>query len=194
MIVPNLYMDVDSMYLGRDFKVHKSETGDYYTVFSLWDTYRAYHPLMTIIDRKRTLDFIYTFEKQFRQGGLLPVWEFASNETHCMIGYHSVPVIADAITKGIVPDKETMDILLKAMIHSSNRPWLGLEELMIYGYIPADMESESVSKTLEYAYDDWCIAQTAAFLKTMICIKHILLVHRHLKTYMNPKQDFSDPK
>ncbi|PLW92383.1 MAG: glycosyl hydrolase family 92 [Marinilabiliales bacterium] len=194
MIVPNLFMDVDSMYLGRDFEVHKSEKGDYYTVFSLWDTYRAYHPLMTLIDRKRTLDFIYTFEKQYKEGGLLPVWEFASNETFCMIGYHSVPVIADAIAKGIVPDRETMDIMLEAMIHSSTRPHHGLDALMEYGYISSDQESESVSKTLEYAYDDWCIAQTAAILGDEEVFNTYIDRAQAFKNIYDPETGFFRPK
>ncbi|MBN2728722.1 MAG: GH92 family glycosyl hydrolase [Bacteroidales bacterium] len=194
MIVPNLFMDVDSMYLGRDFEVHKSETGDYYTVFSLWDTYRAYHPLMTLIDRKRTLDFVYTFEKQYKEGGLLPVWEFASNETFCMIGYHSVPVIADAIAKGIVPDTTTMEVMLEAMTYSATRPQLGLEELMKYGYIPADKESESVSKTLEYAYDDWCIAQTAALIGNEEVFKTYINRAQSYKNIYDPETGFFRPK
>ena len=102
LVQPNIYNDVDGNYRGRDGKIHKAKDFDYYSVFSLWDTFRAWHPLMTIIDRKRTLDFIKTFLAQYEQGGLLPVWELSCNETECMIGYHSVSVIADAISKGIV--------------------------------------------------------------------------------------------
>ena len=101
MLSPDLYMDVDGRYLGRDFKPHFAKGFDYYTVFSLWDTYRAEHPLLTLIDRKRTSDFINTFLRQYQEGGMLPVWELSSNETGCMIGYHAVPVIADAYQKGI---------------------------------------------------------------------------------------------
>ena len=99
-IVPNINMDVDGQYRGRDGKIHHAEGFDYYSVFSLWDTYRAAHPLYSIIDRKRTLDYIKTFLTQYQQGGLLPVWELSSNETNCMIGYHSIPVIVDAYMKG----------------------------------------------------------------------------------------------
>jgi predicted alpha-1,2-mannosidase len=159
MISPNTYNDADGSYLGRDFKNHKSETGTYYTVFSLWDTYRALHPLLTIIDQKRTNEFINTFIRQYQQGGMLPVWELSANETWCMIGYHAVPVIADAWIKGIrgFDGKEA----LKAMVNSASKDIFGLEFYKKYGFIPAGLEHESVSKTLEYAYDDWCIAVMA---------------------------------
>ena len=101
MMQPNIAMDVDGMYRGRDNELHKADGFDYYSVFSLWDTFRAAHPLYTLIDKKRTSDFINTFIKQYEQGGRLPVWELASNETDCMIGYHSVSVMADAMAKGI---------------------------------------------------------------------------------------------
>jgi putative alpha-1,2-mannosidase len=98
-IVPNINMDVDGQYRGRDNQLHKADGFTYYSVFSLWDTYRGAHPLYTIIDRKRTLDYIKTFLAQYKEGGRLPVWELASCETDCMIGYHSVPVIFDAYEK-----------------------------------------------------------------------------------------------
>ena len=158
MTCPNLYSDVNGSYLGRDFKEHKADN-DYYTVFSLWDTYRALHPLMTIIDHKRTNDFIRTFIKQYEEGGLLPVWELSANETYCMIGYHSIPVIADAYLKGI-RDYDT-EKALKAMTASANNNIFGLKYYKKFGYIPAEKEHESVSKTLEYSYDDWCIAEMA---------------------------------
>ena len=159
MIQPNIYNDVDGQYRGRDLKLHKTEGFDYYTVFSLWDTYRAAHPLYTIIDQKRTVDFINTFIRQYEEGGTLPVWELSSNETGCMIGYHAVPVVADAYLKGI--NGFNAEKALEAMKHSAELDHLGLKYLKTKGYIPADQEGESVSKTLEYAYDDWCIATMA---------------------------------
>ncbi|MDP4281159.1 MAG: GH92 family glycosyl hydrolase [Bacteroidota bacterium] len=159
MLNPNLYMDVDHKYRGRDLKVHSADSFDYYTVFSLWDTYRAAHPLYTLIEQKRTRDFINTFLKQYQEGGMLPVWELSGNETGCMIGYHSVPVIVDAYVKGIRGFDPKL--ALEAMKHSANQDHLGLSYYRSEGYIPGDKESESVSKTLEYAYDDWCIAQMA---------------------------------
>ncbi len=159
MLQPNIYNDVDGQYRGRDLKVHQTDGFDYYTVFSLWDTYRAAHPLYTIIDQKRTVDFIKTFLRQYDEGGTLPVWELSGNETGCMIGYHAVPVIADAYLKGITGfDAEKA---LTAMKHSAELDHLGLKFLKTKGYIPGDQQGESVSKTLEYAYDDWCIATMA---------------------------------
>lgn len=158
MISPNLYSDVDGSYLGRDFKNNHTDH-DYYTVFSLWDTYRAFHPLMTIIDQKRTNDFIRTFLRQYSDVGLLPVWELSSNETWCMIGYHAIPVIADAYIKGI-RDYDT-EVAFKAMLASAHQDIFGLKYYKKIGFVPAESEHESVSKTLEYAYDDWCIAQVA---------------------------------
>ncbi len=162
LLNPNLYMDVDSQFRGTDLKVHKAADHTNYTVFSLWDTYRATHPLFTILEQERTNDFIKTFLAQYEKGGQLPVWELAANYTGCMIGYHSIPVIADAYQKGIRgydPDKA-----FEAMKHSAEQDHLGLDAYKALGFIPADVEPESVSKTLEYAYDDWCIAQMAKSL------------------------------
>jgi len=153
---PYLFTDMDGRYRGTDGKIHTAENHEVYTVFSLWDTYRALHPLLNLIDRKRSADFIYTFMKHYEKGGMLPMWELAAFETWCMIGYHSVSVILDAFIKGIGDyDKEKM---LEAMLHSATLNKLGRPEYEKYGYIPAHLEHESVSKTLEYAYDDWCIA------------------------------------
>ncbi len=157
---PSLASDVDNRYRGRDNKVHSTEGKfDYYSVFSLWDTYRGLHPLLSIIDQKRTNDFINTFLCQYQQGGLLPVWELASNETNCMIGYHCVPVIWDAVNKGI--HDFDMNLALEAMLASANQNQKGLAEYRVDGFVHAETEHESVSKTMEYAYDDWCIARMA---------------------------------
>lgn len=155
MIAPNLFSDVDGKYRGMDGKIHQANH-DVYTVFSLWDTFRATHPLYTIIEQDRTKDFINTFLLQYEQGGLLPVWELAGNETFCMIGYHSVSVITDAYVKGI--RGFDAELALEAMVNSANQNHHGLEAYKRKGFIGAGDESESVSKTLEYAYDDWCIA------------------------------------
>jgi putative alpha-1,2-mannosidase len=133
-----------------------------YTVFSLWDTHRALHPLLTLLEPERTSDFIRTFLLQYQQGGLLPVWELAANETDCMIGNHAIPVIADAYAKGVRGFDEKL--ALEAMLASANSDRYGLRWYREMGYVPADKEPESVSKTLEYAYDDWCIAQMALAL------------------------------
>ncbi len=159
MIAPNVFQDADKGYLGLDKKIHTAEGFTNYTVFSLWDTFRAAHPLYTIIDQRRTVDFINTFIKQYEQGGRLPVWELAANETDCMIGYHAVPVIADAMMKRIKGfDYEKA---FEAAKHSAELNHFGLEAYKRRGYISMEDENESVSKTLEYAYDDYCIAMMA---------------------------------
>lgn len=162
MIQPNVNMDVDSSYRGMDNKIHKADGFTYYTVFSLWDTFRAAHPLYTIIDRKRTLDFIKTFLAHYDQGGRLPVWELCSNETDCMIGYHSVSVITDAYVKGI-RNFDTQKAL-EAMKKSATWNHFGLPQYISNGFLSIEDEHESISKTLEYSYDDWCIAEFAKLL------------------------------
>ncbi len=162
MLSPNVFNDVDGRYRGRDNKIYKADGWNYYTVFSLWDTYRTLHPLLNIIDPDRTLDFIRTMLAQYDQVGLLPMWELSANETDCMIGYHAVPVIYDAWVKGI--RDFDMNKAFKAMKASAMQTRLGLAEMDTYGYISSDKEHESVAKTLEYAYDDWIIAQTAKLL------------------------------
>ena len=158
-IAPNIFSDVDGSYRGTDLGVHKTKNFDNYTVFSLWDTYRATHPLFTIIDQKRTNDFINTFINQYEIGGQLPVWELAGTYTGCMIGYHSVSVIVDAYKKGIT--NFDVEKAYEAMLHSAEQTHLGLGSYHKNGFITANDEPESISKTLEYAYDDWCIAQMA---------------------------------
>ncbi len=158
-LAPNLYMDVDGSFRGTDGKVHKANGFSNYSVFSLWDTYRALHPLMNIINKKRTADWINTFLAQYKYGGMLPVWELSGNETFCMIGYHSVPVIADAYKKGI--RDFDVQLALKAMTDYAESDRFGLKNYRAKGFISNDNDHESASKTMEYAYDDWCIAQFA---------------------------------
>jgi hypothetical protein len=160
MLTPNTFSDVDGQYRGMDGEARSAKGFEMYTVFSLWDTFRAEHPLFTIIDRKRALDFVRSLLAKYEESGILPVWELAGNETWCMIGYHAVPVILDAYIKGIRSfDAERA---LVAMKHSAQLDHFGLKAYRGNGYIPSEAESESVSKTLEYAYDDWCIAQLAS--------------------------------
>jgi predicted alpha-1,2-mannosidase len=159
---PNIYNDSNGSYRGTDLKVHKDEGFNNYSVFSLWDTYRAVHPLFTLVQQKRTNDFINTFLAQYKYGGYLPMWELSGNETYCMIGYHAVPVIVDAYIKGIKGfDAEKA---LEAMKKSATQQKFGIDIYEKSGFVPSDFEHESVSKTLEYAYDDWCIAQMAKLL------------------------------
>ena len=147
---------MDGRYRGMDLEIHKDTSDNHYTIFSLWDTFRATHPLFTIIDQKRTNAFIRTLLRQYQQGGKLPIWELSANYTNCMIGYHSIPVIVDAYAKGI--RDYDIDMALEAMVYSANLDSEGLEYYKEKGFIAASDEPESVSKTVEYAYDDWCIA------------------------------------
>jgi len=159
LLTPNVMSDVDGSYIGMDKEIHTVKDSEMYTVFSLWDTFRAEHPLFTIIDRKRAVDMVRSLISKYEEHGLLPVWELASNETGTMIGYHSVPVIVDAYFKGI----RDFDVeeAFEAMKKSAMQDRLGLESYKEMGYVASDLENESVSKTLEYAYDDWCIAKMA---------------------------------
>ncbi|MCU0458164.1 MAG: GH92 family glycosyl hydrolase [Bacteroidales bacterium] len=162
MIAPNLYNDSDGRYRGTDREIHTAEGFTNYTVFSLWDTYRAAHPLFTITVPGMVPDFINTMLVIKDQQGKLPVWSLAGNETNCMIGYHSVPVIADAMHKkfpGFDYEKA-----LDAALHSASLDFRGLDHYRKFGYIPSELENESVAKTMEYAIDDWCIAQMASDL------------------------------
>ena len=161
-IHPTLYSDVNGDYLGMDRKVHKAEGWERYTVFSLWDTFRAEHPLLTEIEPERTVDFIRSMISIYEEAGKLPVWELSGYETNCMIGYNAVPVIADAMVRGLKGfDYEKA---FEAMVASSLTKEFGLESFRKNGLVLADDEHESVSKTLEYAYDDWCVAQVAKLL------------------------------
>ncbi len=192
MINPNLYSDANGAYLGRDFKTHYTQGYDYYTVFSLWDTFRAEHPLLTLIDTKRSNDFVNTFIQQYQQGGLLPVWELSANETNCMIAYHAISVIADAYAKGL----RNYDVAeaLKAMKASAADSNFGLAAYNKYGYIPGDKEGESVSRTLEYAYDDWCIALMCKATGDEAGYKEFITRAQFWKNIFDPQTGFMRPK
>lgn len=192
MIQPNVNMDVDSSYRGMDNKIHKADGFTYYTVFSLWDTFRAAHPLYTIIDRKRTLDFINTFLAHYDQGGRLPVWELCSNETDCMIGYHSVSVITDAYVKGI-RNFDTQKAL-EAMKKSATWNHFGLPQYISNGFLSIEDEHESISKTLEYSYDDWCIAEFAKLLNDRTIFNEYINRSLSYKNIFDSKTGFMRPR
>ncbi len=191
-IVPNINQDVDGQYRGRDNQIHTAKDFTNYSVFSLWDTYRGAHPLYTIIDRKRTLDYIKSFLIQYREGGRLPVWELSSCETDCMIGYHSVPVIVDAYMKGI--NQFDTKLALEAMKKSATWDHLGLPALMDHGLLEIDDEHESVSKTLEYAYDDWCIAQFANKLDSQSDYNYYIKRAQFYKNILDLQSGFMRPR
>ena len=187
-IAPNLYQDVDGRYRGMDLKIHEARDFNYYTVFSLWDTYRAAHPLYTIIEQEKTNDFINTFLAKYDEGGIMPIWDLAACYTGCMIGYHAVPVIADAYLKGI--RNYDAEKAFKAIAHSASQDKLGLDSYKKIGFIPVESEHESVSKTLEYAYDDWTIAQMAKSLGKENAYKYYIERAQYYKNIFDPESQF----
>ena len=188
MIAPNLYQDVDGRYRGMDLEIHQDTTFNYYTVFSLWDTFRAAHPLYTIIEPERSVDFVKTLLAKYDEGGIMPIWDLASNYTGCMIGYHGVSVIADAYLKGL--DGFDAQKALQAMKHSALQDHLGLKSYKALSFIPLEIESESVSKTLEYAYDDWTIAQMAKALGQTEDYHEFIKRAQNYKSVFDPKTGF----
>ena len=163
LIMPNLITDIDGRYCGWDGKVHQGGEGeDLYTNYSLWDTYRALHPFFNIICPEMNVKFINSWLERYRQIGQLPINEYGICETFCMIGYHAIPVIADAISQGI--GGFDYDLAYEAMKQVAEDPLRGVGLYKEYGYIPSGMEGNSVSKTVEYCYDDWCIAKVARIL------------------------------
>lgn len=174
-ISPNIFTDADGRYLGMDRKPHKAQPGKtIYTVFSLWDTYRALHPLLTIINPRLNNDFINSLLQKYDEGGLLPMWELAGNYTATMTGYHAVSLMADALTKGIADFDQGKAYLAGCRSSICDTTGIQAPDLVkaalmpeskkyknTLGYIPWDKEHESVAKGLEYAYDDWCISLLA---------------------------------
>ena len=218
MIHPSLASDVDGRYRGRDQQVHRvgeiaanvvrvstSKHHKVYSVFSLWDTYRALHPLLSIIDPDRTVDFVRSFLLQYQQGGKLPVWELGSCETECMIGYHSVSVIADVILKEIGVEKDVQgrpvypfdySLALDAMVHSAklkDSAFLDQQGKQL-GYMGVENTAESVSKLLEYAYDDWCIARVAYVLSKDDIAKTFYARSERWKNVYDEKTGFMRPR
>jgi predicted alpha-1,2-mannosidase len=163
LIAPNLAMDANGEYRGPDHAVHRAAGFAFHSTWSLWDVYRAQQPLLTLVQPARRIgDFINSLLAAQRASpfGLLPVWAYQGLETWCMIGYHAVPVIADAYLKGI--RGFDADAALEAMVASASyAPYGGLGDYMEFGYVPIDREPEAASKTLEYAFDDWTIARMA---------------------------------
>ena len=192
MIVPNIISDVDGRYRGRDNTVHNGDGFTHYTVFSLWDTFRAAHPLYNVIDRNRSLDYIKSMLNQYKIGGRLPVWELGANETDCMIGYHSVSLIADALVKG-VSNFDTA-YAYEAMKKSANWDHLGLPQYIEHGYLAVEDEHESVSKTLEYAYDDWCISEVARMLGKGVEQQQYLRRAASYRNVFDPNTGFMRPR
>ncbi|OCB77608.1 sugar hydrolase [Flavobacterium piscis] len=192
---PTEYMDLDSNYKGLDMNVHKAENFKNYTSYSLWDTYRALHPLFNLVQPTRNSDMISSMLAHSDQSvhKMLPIWSHYANENWCMIGYHSVSVIADAIVKGNTnfdPEKA-----LQACVNTAKVPYYdGLEYYMTKGYVPEDKNGASVSKTLEYAYDDWAIAQAAKKLGKTAVYNEFIERSKNYKNVYDSKTGFMRPK
>lgn len=161
-LMPTVYMDVNGEYKGLDQEVHQAKGFTNYTSFSLWDTFRAFHPLLNLINPTRNADMVASMMAHYDQSVLkmLPIWSHYANDNWCMSGYHSVSVVVDAILKGVY--KGDAEAALAACVQTANaRKYEGIGSYIDLGYVPDEISGTSVSNTLEYAYDDWCIAQLA---------------------------------
>ncbi len=195
LLGPTVYMDVDGRYKGIDQNIHTAEGFTNYTTFSLWDTYRALHPLFNLIQPKRNADMIQSMLAHYDQSvhKMLPVWSHYANENWCMIGYHSVSVIADAVVKGNVPF-DAVKALNASVTTSRQKYYDGLEYYMSMGYVPDDKNSSSVSKTLEYAYDDWAIAQMAKKQGEQTIYEEYMKRSEYYNNVFDPSIGFMRPK
>ena len=192
---PTIYMDHDGKYKGLDQNIHTAKGFVNYTTFSLWDTYRALHPLLNIIQQQRSSDMINSMLAHFDQSvhHMLPVWSHYANENWCMIGYHSVPVLADAMVKGI----KGFDYAnaLQAAESTANRDFFeGLGAYKKVGFVPEDISGSSVSKTLEYAYDDYCISKMAFYLHNDKLAKQFESRSLNFNNVFDKKTGFMRPK
>ena len=195
MLSPILYEDVDGKYRGLDQNIHNSKGFENYSVFSLWDTYRALHPLFNIIQPSRNNDIIKSMLAHHEQSvhNMLPIWSHYANENWCMIGYHATSVIADAMVKNVGDfDKE---LALSASINTANiRYFDGLGEYIDHKYVPDDKSHSSVSKTLELAYNDWCIAQMAQKVNNKEAESEFAIRSQYFKNVYDESIGFMRPK
>lgn len=192
ILTPNLYSDFDGRYRGMDLKIHQDTSFTNYTVFSLWDTFRALHPLLTITNPKESIDFAKSLIHKGEQFGEIPMWELASNDTRCMIGYHGVSVLADIILKNI--GEIDIDAAYQTMIQSANIQKRGVNFYTELGYVPYNRNSQAISKTLEYAYDDWCIAQVAEKLGQGQDYKYYMARSKFYKNVFDSITGFMRPR
>ncbi|MFL2623230.1 MAG: GH92 family glycosyl hydrolase [Flavobacteriaceae bacterium] len=188
MIAPNLYHDVNGEYRGTDKKVYSDTTFTNYTLFSLWDTYRAAHPLYTITHPERVSDMVNSMLKIFDHQGKLPVWHLRGNETNTMPGYSAIPVVVDAVLKGFDIDKKEAFNAVKKSATGYFEP--GVKELMNLGYIPSDLMVESVASSMEYAIGDWGIAQLAKEINNKDDYHYFLDRSKAYKTYFDKETKF----
>ena len=199
MLAPTIYSDMDGAYYGPDKQVHQADGWTNYSTFSLWDTYRAAHPLYTYIEPQRVNDMVKSFLAFSEQNGRLPVWNFYGSETDMMIGYHAVPVIVDAYLKGI-GDFDPKKALAACVATANIDEYRGIGLYKKYGYVPYDVtdhynsENWSLSKTLEYAYDDYCIARMAEKLGERQIADEFYKRSRNYKNVYNSQTTFMQPR
>lgn len=199
MLAPTIYSDMDGAYYGPDKQVHQADGWTNYSTFSLWDTYRAAHPLYTYIEPQRVNDMVKSFLAFSEQNGRLPVWNFYGSETDMMIGYHAVPVIVDAYLKEI-GDFDPKKALAACVATANIDEYRGIGLYKKYGYVPYDVtdhynsENWSLSKTLEYAYDDYCIARMAEKLGEKQIADEFYKRSRNYKNVYNSQTTFMQPR
>jgi predicted alpha-1,2-mannosidase len=188
LIVPNLITDVDGYYRGWDKKVHLCKEGDYYTNFSLWDTYRALHPLLNLVYPDKNEAFLKSMMQRYREIGQLPINEYGTCETECMIGYHSVPVLAEAIlmNRPGIDYNEALEAMKKAAMDDRR----GVGAMKKLGFIPSENDNYSVSEVLEYSYDDWCIAMVAKKLGKTDDYNYFIKRSKNYRNHFDPATGF----
>lgn len=194
-LMPTMYMDNNGQYKGLDQEVHQADGFTNYTSFSLWDTFRAFHPYLNLVNPKRNADMVASMMAHYQQSVLhmLPIWSHYANDNWCMSGYHSVSVIADAIIKGVY--KGDALAALEACVQTANaRNYEGIGAYIDKGYVPADISGTAVSNTLEYAYDDWCIAQLAKKLGRMDVYQDFIKRSSNWKNVYDPSVGFMRPR
>lgn len=195
MIQPNTMSDVNGEYMAADYttrKVANNET--HYTTFSLWDTFRASHPLYTLLEPKRVTDFVKSMIRQYEYYGYLPIWQLWGQDNYCMIGNHSIPVITDAILKGIpgIDVEKAYEAVYNSSVTSHpNSPFEVWEK---YGFMPENIQTQSVSITLEQAYDDWCVAQLATKLNKDADYQRFHKRSEYYRNLFHPKTKFFQSK
>ena len=193
MLAPTIYSDVDGSYFGPDGQVHQAEGWTNYSTFSLWDTYRASHPLFTYLQPERVSDMIQCFLHFYEQNGALPLWNLYGWETDMMIGYHAVPVIVDAYLKGI-GDFDPVKAL-EACVTTANRDdYRSIGFYKEKGYVASDHENWSMSKTMEYAYDDYCIARMAEAMGEKEIADEFYRRSQNYRNVFNPETSFMQPR
>lgn len=195
MVQPNTMSDVNGEYMASDYVTRSVAKGEvHYSTFSLWDTFRAAHPLYTLIHTHRIPDFVKSMMRQYDYYGYLPVWQLWGQDNYCMIGNHSIPVIVDAVLKGVagVDEEKAYEAVFNSSIVSHpNSPFEVWEK---YGYMPENIQTQSVSITLEQAFDDWCIAQLAKRLGKEKDYNHFMKRSAFYRNLFNSKTGFFQPK